>query len=127
LLEENGYAFKIAGNGKEGLEALQTEKPALVLLDIMMPKKSGISVLKEMKKNPEFQGIPVIIITGSTEVTGVDMKTGETRSAETEGDVVGQVFGDAIREKLGDLKPDGLVEKPIDPDLLVSKIKELLV
>ena len=126
ILEEHGYGYKVAADGKEAMEAMQDRRPDMVLLDIMMPKKSGINVLRVMKKNPELQAIPVIVITGSSEVTGVDVKTGEEKPRESEGDVVGQVFGAAIREKLEGLRPDGILEKPIDPDVLVEKMQHLL-
>jgi CheY-like chemotaxis protein len=126
ILEEHGYKFQVAGDGKAAMEALNDHRPDMVLLDIMMPKKSGLNVLKDMKKDPELQAIPVIVITGSSEVTGVSMKTGDEKPLEGEGDVVGQVFGAAIREKLEGLKPDGMLEKPVDPDALVEKMKQLL-
>ncbi|MBW2350305.1 MAG: response regulator, partial [Deltaproteobacteria bacterium] len=46
VLEENGYSSISASNGIEGLELLRKEKPDLVLLDLMMPKKSGIAMFQ---------------------------------------------------------------------------------
>lgn len=50
-------------NGVEGLEKIKTEKPDLVLLDIMMPQMNGMQVLEEMEKDPELKNIPVIMLT----------------------------------------------------------------
>ncbi|MHC4598647.1 MAG: response regulator [Planctomycetota bacterium] len=126
IVEEQGYGFRVAADGKAAMAAMEDRRPDLVLLDIMMPKKSGLNVLRDMKKNPELQTIPVIVITGSSEVTGVSMKSGDEKPLESEGDVVGQVFGNAIREKLEGLTPDDVLEKPVDPEVLAEKMKKLL-
>ena len=49
-------------DGEEGLRKVYSEKPDLILLDIMMPKKSGFEILKEIKSDPEVKDIPVIIL-----------------------------------------------------------------
>ena len=126
IVEDNGYRFRAAKNGKEANMAIKERRPDLVLLDIMMPRKSGINVFQEMKEDPDLKEIPIIIITGASEITGVDIKTGEEDAKETYGDDVGRRFGAALREKLNGLTPDGFIEKPIDPAFLSGKIKELL-
>ncbi len=52
-----------AQDGEEALGLAKKEKPNLVLLDVMMPKKSGMEVLKELKNDPETSKIPVIVLT----------------------------------------------------------------
>ncbi len=126
ILEDNGYQYMIARNGVEALDVLQKERPALVMLDIMMPKKSGLNVLKKMREDSELTSIPVIVISGSGELTGVDMNTGSQETSESYGDDAARDFGGFIHEKLKDLKPDAFIDKPIDPPVLVAKIKELL-
>jgi len=65
-LEDNltaeGYTVDIAKNGEEALEKIGKKKPNLVLLDLLMPKKDGFYVLEEVKKNPEWKLIPVIVL-----------------------------------------------------------------
>lgn len=61
-LAAEGYAIDIARNGEEALEKIGKKKPDLVLLDILMPKKDGFSVLEGIKKNPEWKLIPVIVL-----------------------------------------------------------------
>lgn len=62
-LGDEGFQVVAAGDGEEGLKAMKRKKPALVLLDILLPKKDGFAVLAEMKKDPELKGIPVIMLT----------------------------------------------------------------
>lgn len=61
-LELEGYRVVHARNGSEGLEKLQSEKPDLMILDLLMPVKTGFEVLKEMRDLDEsIKKIPVII------------------------------------------------------------------
>jgi len=57
-----GFEFIEATNGEEGLNKVISEKPDLVLLDLILPRKNGLDVLIEMKKNKETKNIPVIIL-----------------------------------------------------------------
>jgi len=61
-LEKEGVTVVIARDGEEAIEMVQKEKPDLVLLDLMIPKKDGFEVLEEMKKIPDVANIPVIIL-----------------------------------------------------------------
>jgi CheY-like chemotaxis protein len=63
IFQFEGYEVDMARNGEEGLEKLKKNKPTLILLDIMMPKMSGIEVLKEMKANPDTKNVPVVVLT----------------------------------------------------------------
>ena len=73
FLEKKGYKVCSACNGEEGLEVCREEKPDLVILDILMPKKDGIETLKSLKNDPLIQKTPVIILTVNA------IKNGETR------------------------------------------------
>ncbi|MBI4692151.1 MAG: response regulator [Candidatus Terrybacteria bacterium] len=61
LKQENIEIIK-ATDGEEGLEKMVSEKPSLVLLDLMLPKKDGFWVLEEMAKEPASKKIPVVIL-----------------------------------------------------------------
>ncbi len=60
---EAGFDVLPAYDGEEGLELVKRENPDLVLLDIVLPKKYGLDVLRELKENPATKNIAVIIIT----------------------------------------------------------------
>jgi len=62
-LELEGYEMLFALNGEVGLRLARKEKPDLILLDLIMPKKTGFEVLKELKAGKETAKIPVIITT----------------------------------------------------------------
>ena len=58
----DGFEVILAFNGEEGLEKAEKEKPAIILLDIMMPKMNGYEMLKILKEKEEIASIPVIIL-----------------------------------------------------------------
>ena len=62
-LTRKGYEIEAAFDGEEGLIKVKEFKPDLILLDILMPKMDGITLLKKLKESPETKEIPVIMIT----------------------------------------------------------------
>lgn len=58
-----GYTVISARDGLEGVEKAKTERPDLILLDIMMPRMDGFQALEALKKDPETEGIPVLMLT----------------------------------------------------------------
>jgi two-component system phosphate regulon response regulator PhoB len=126
ILEEYGYEYSVAQDGKTAIGLMKTNRPDLVLLDVMMPRKSGIAVFNKMKNDPELEGIPVVIITGASQATGVEMTTGAENPKETYKDDLMREFGVQLREQLKNLAPQGFLEKPVEPEQLISKIRSLL-
>ncbi len=59
---KEGHEVITARDGEEGLAMIEKEKPDLVLLDIMMPKLSGLEVLERIKANPATRSVPVVIL-----------------------------------------------------------------
>jgi len=57
-----GIEVSTALDGEEGLRRIYNEKPDLILLDLMLPKKSGFEILKEIKKDEKIKDIPVLIL-----------------------------------------------------------------
>jgi DNA-binding response OmpR family regulator len=75
-----GFEFLEATNGQEGLNKVISEKPDLVLLDLILPRKNGFDVLIDIKKNKNTQNIPVIILSNLAQET--DIKKGIALGAE---------------------------------------------
>lgn len=126
ILEDHGYRFRVANDGTEAIAALGARRPDLVLLDLMMPRKSGVHVYNHMKQAPDLAEIPIVVVTGASIVTGVNVRTGEQLGKETYGDDLARELGAVLHDALKGASPDGFIEKPIDPDSLVRKIDELL-
>ena len=61
-LKNEGFEIISAPNGEIGLDKVRAEKPDLILLDILMPKKNGAEVLRELKNDPAVSKIPVIVL-----------------------------------------------------------------
>ena len=62
-LEKNGFSVSVAYNGQEGLSALPAVNPDLIVLDVEMPEMNGYQFMMRIKDIPEFQSIPVIVLT----------------------------------------------------------------
>ncbi len=62
-LERQGYEVITAFNGAECLEKVKEDRPDLIVLDVMMPEMTGFEVLDILKKDPETENIPVIMLT----------------------------------------------------------------
>lgn len=58
-----GFDVEMARNGQEGIDKAKANKPTIMLLDVMMPLKTGIDVLKELKADANLKNVPVIILT----------------------------------------------------------------
>jgi CheY-like chemotaxis protein len=58
-----GFDLALAFNGELGLEALKKERPDIILCDIMMPKLSGLDMLKIVKSDPQYKDLPMVMLT----------------------------------------------------------------
>lgn len=63
LLRREGFETICAANGKEALDKLKQARPDLVLLDIMMPEMDGLRCLQELRRDPRWETLPVIMMT----------------------------------------------------------------
>lgn len=66
-LERQGYQVVTAYDGKEGLEKIKAEKPDAVVLDVMMPYMDGFEVLKNLRRDPATEALPVIMLTAKAQ------------------------------------------------------------
>ena len=106
LLDDYNFTPITAENGVEGLKKARKEKPDLILLDIMMPKKSGLKTFKELKNDPDLNNIPVIIITGISK--DVDYKSLLNKPSTRR------------------MPPEGHLVKPLTADNLIKEITKIL-
>ncbi len=63
LLEQEGYDFVVARDGKEALEQVEAFDPDLILLDIMLPEINGYEVCQKLRENPKFKNLKIILLT----------------------------------------------------------------
>ncbi len=105
-LEANNFRTMQAYDGIQAWEKIRQEKPDLVILDVMMPNKDGYEVCAELKKDPQFKDIVVVLLTG---VTDYIQKTSYTHH---EGKTT---------------EADDFIPKPIDLDKLMDIVRENLM
>jgi two-component system, OmpR family, alkaline phosphatase synthesis response regulator PhoP len=105
LLESKGYEVGKAYDGIEGEESIKKRRPDVVVLDVMMPRKDGYKLCKELKSNKWTQDIPVILLTAVGEaVTTTTYTHAEGMSTEAE----------------------DFIPKPVDAKTLVEAVERLL-
>jgi two-component system, OmpR family, phosphate regulon response regulator PhoB len=109
VLEENGYTTMEATNGEEGMRLIQGEQPDLVILDVLMPRESGVRLYRQIKTDARFADIPVIILSGITQKSFL-----RSQKALTE-------FGGAEVPE-----PEAYLEKPVEPEELAAAIRAVL-
>ncbi len=109
VLEENGYLPLEAANGEEGLKMVKAEKPDLIILDVLMPRQSGIRLYREMKTDKALKDIPIIILSGIAKKTFL-----RSQKAMTE------FGGKPVPE------PEVYLEKPVEPEELAETIKKVM-
>jgi DNA-binding response OmpR family regulator len=100
LLKREGYTVVIARDGQEAMEAIERERPDLVLLDVMMPKKTGFEVCQDVRINDALQATKILMLTAKGRDTDV---------------AKGMALG-----------ADGYMTKPFATRDLVQKVAEML-
>ncbi len=98
--EMEGYEVIVASDGLDGLERARADHPDIVVLDIMMPRMSGLDVAKALKADPDTASIPVLLL--SAKAQEADLRAGDESGA------------------------DGYLTKPFDPLQLLQRVEELL-
>lgn len=98
-LKSEGYNIFVATNGEEALQMAKTYKPDLIILDVMMPYKTGFEVCKILRSKPDFQETVIIFL------TALNDESTEIKGLETGG--------------------DDYITKPISPKVLISRVNAL--
>jgi len=109
VVEENGFTPIEASNGEEGLKLLKEEKPDLVILDVLMPRQSGIRLFRDLKTDKALKHIPVILLSGIAKKTFL-----RSQKALTE------FGGESVPE------PEIYLEKPVEPEELSAAINKFI-
>lgn len=109
LLETNGYKPLSAEDGLEGLEAARRSKPSLVIMDVMMPKESGIFLYRGLKKDPDLRNVPVIVVSALAKKTFYHSNK-----------LLDEYEGQRLPE------PTDYIEKPPEAEELLASIKKIL-
>jgi len=99
-LGAEGYEVITAADGEQALEKAISEKPDLIILDIMMPKMDGYETCEKIKKLPETKHIPVLLLTAKGR--------------------------DIDRQRGFDSGADDYITKPFSPNKLISRVQEIL-
>jgi len=103
-LEDEGYVVHVGANAEEGMTLIRDVEPELICLDLVMPGRTGISLYKELRENPELASIPAVVVTG---IAPFDAE-----------------------ERLGlgrDLpEPEGYIEKPVDIPRFLETVARLV-
>ena len=71
LMKREGYQVEVANDGEEAVRRIRASRPDLVLLDVMMPKKSGFEVCQEVKADPALGGVRILMLTAKGRDTEV--------------------------------------------------------
>ncbi len=105
ILKSKKFGVVAAYDGKEGIEKVKTERPNLVVLDVMMPEKDGYTVCKELKSDPKWSHIPILLLTA----------------------VASHVPTTRYTQQMGmETEADDYIDKPVEPDVLVKRVETLL-
>jgi two-component system, OmpR family, phosphate regulon response regulator PhoB len=99
-LRKEGFAVEIIGNGRVALNWLKSERPALIILDLMLPEISGLDLCRIIKSNPGTEGVPIVML--SARIEEIDRVLGF------------------------ELGADDYVVKPFSPRELVLRIRAIL-
>jgi len=109
MLEEHGYIPLEAADGVEGLKMIKKEKPDLVILNILMPRQSGIRLYRELKIDKSLKNIHVIVLSGIAKKTFL-------RSQKALADFGGSEVPE----------PEIYLEKPVEAEDLAKTIKGVI-
>jgi DNA-binding response OmpR family regulator len=103
-LEAKGYEVGKAYDGLEAVDSIQARRPDVIVLDVMMPRKNGYELCEDLKNDPQYKDIPILML------TAVGSAVGSTTYTHQDG---------------MQLLADDYLPKPVDMEKLVSLVGEL--
>jgi len=105
ILETKPFEVIVAYDGKEGLEKARRENPDVIILDVMMPPPDGYAVCSELKRDPRYKKIPILLLTAVMQALPHTLYTIEM----------------GLRTEA-----DDYIDKPVDPAELVRRVETLI-
>ncbi len=106
FLEDHDYEVRAARSTNAALAELGRHRPDTILIDILMPGRSGLDLLLNIRRNPEWSDLPVVVITGHDKILEDDCQSYLGSRENVRG-------------------PDGVLGKPVDRDTLLSVLRVL--
>jgi DNA-binding response OmpR family regulator len=97
-LKANGYEVLTSPESEDGVTLAERERPNLIILDIKMPGKGGLSAYKDIRYSPNLASVPIILMSGLSK--------------------------EAVQAIAEEIKANDFVHKPFEPEELIKKIKE---
>jgi two-component system alkaline phosphatase synthesis response regulator PhoP len=127
VLSDNGYDAVLAYDGSEGLAKIKQSTPDLIVLDVMMPKKTGFVLFKQLKEDKRYRDIPILMISG---VAGVlqELEEHKEETFEKPYDNLRESLKQKIQEmrEVGPIRPEMFLDKPVDPETFIAKVRQLI-
>jgi len=106
LLQDHGYDVRVASDSAAAMETLRGFRPDVILVDVLLPGRSGLDLLVHLRRSEAWSAIPLVVVTGND-----------------------QVLQDYCQSYLGghrDVRgPDGVLGKPLDRNALLAVVKHL--
>ncbi len=106
ILETGSYRVISAFDGEEGLRKVKEENPDLIILDLLLPKEDGDVLCRELKADPRYANVPILVLTAVAEKMS------------------SKLFP---KHRIRSLPADDYVDKPVQPQDLLGRVDRLLV
>jgi CheY-like chemotaxis protein len=106
FLEDQGYEVAPVTNAAAALSSLDRFRPDLVLIDVLMPGRSGLDLLVILRREPKWADLPLVVVTGNDQILQDDCQS---------------YFG----SHLGVRGPDGVLGKPVHRETLLAMVKHI--
>jgi len=106
ILESHDFEVRVAHDATSGEKLIRDMPPELILIDLMMPGRSGIQLFARLRGDELTKQIPLVMVTGIKEQMGID-------------------WGEIV-DRLKARRPDDFIEKPIDPETLMEVVNTVL-
>ena len=107
FLEDHEFAVRTASNAVRALSVLEECRPDIVLIDVLMPGRSGLDLLVKLRRDSRWRDVPLVVVTGNDQILEDDCQSYLGSHQDVRG-------------------PDGVLSKPIDRNALLAVLDKLL-